>query len=158
MASSRPDAVTRSGPTRSGPSPPRSESAASLCRFVPIWMSILPTSAAVTANIKSFRSSTQARTAPTATGVNERMSVRGRAAIIQDDTLMLQLTLFVIMQCCNLESHNSQHFQLRPFVKQMNSQSSPPGPTASTHQTCRGLKTITSASGYSRSSPYPSMS
>ena len=82
---SSPAAVTRNGPTRPSPSPPRSASAASLCRLVAIWMSMLPISAASTAAQAILCSAAQASVAPTATGAIDRLSVRGRAASSQGE-------------------------------------------------------------------------
>src|SRR5208282_5662399 len=83
--SSKPEAVALGGPTRSGPSPPRLESAASLCRLAPSWMKMLPMSAATTVGHGSSPSPAQARAAPTTTAAVERLRVRGLAAKIHDD-------------------------------------------------------------------------
>src|ERR1700690_2548184 len=62
-------------------------------------MKMLPIRAVRTASQCTFFSAAQARAVPTATGVIERLSVRGRAAMIQDDgfaiKLIVQSTNFV---------------------------------------------------------------
>src|SRR5262245_35499870 len=79
-AVSRPCAVTRGGPTRSGPSPPRLASAASLYKFVPICTRTLAQSTASRAPHWIFPATAQASAAPTTTGTIDKLSVRGRAA------------------------------------------------------------------------------
>jgi hypothetical protein len=59
-------------------------------------MKALHISAAMTAGQRRSRSTAHASDAPTTTGVIERLSVRGRAAIIQGDSFMIDeiITIF----------------------------------------------------------------
>ena len=76
----QPAAVTRSGPGRSGKSLPFSQSTASLCRLVAIWISVAQHSAASSASQCGALPAAQARLEPTRTGATETLSVRGRIA------------------------------------------------------------------------------
>src|SRR5208282_3698842 len=114
--SSKPEAVALGGPTRSGPSPPRLASAASLCRLVPSWINMLPISAAETAGQRSGPSTAQASAAPTTTGVVERLRVRGRAAKIHDDSFMRRVDITSVSARSNLQHHYTKRLRPeRPF-------------------------------------------
>src|SRR5215468_3912931 len=78
----RPAATARSGPTRSGPSAPRSASNTSLAKLVPIWIASAPPSAA-SAGPSATPPEAAAHAVPTATGTTAAGRVRSRAAAIQ---------------------------------------------------------------------------
>jgi hypothetical protein len=56
---------------------------------VPSWMSALAISAAITGSQGTSPSAAHAIALPTSTGVLERESVRGRAAMIQEDRVII---------------------------------------------------------------------
>src|SRR3954469_21814835 len=78
----RPAATARSGPTRSGPSAPRSASHTSLAKLVPIWIGGAPASAA-SAGPSATPPAAAAHAVPTTTGTTAAGRVRSRAAAIQ---------------------------------------------------------------------------
>src|SRR4051812_13463833 len=78
----RPAATARSGPTRSGPSAPRSASNTSLAKLVPIWIASAPASAA-SAGPSAMPPAAAAHAVPTTTGTTAAGRVRSRAAAIQ---------------------------------------------------------------------------
>ena len=73
---------------RSGPSPPRSESTASLCRLVPSLDEHAGDQRRQHCRPMNLPAAAHAKAAPTATGVIDRLSVRGRAAIGQEEGIM----------------------------------------------------------------------
>src|SRR6185436_1074740 len=77
----RPALTARTGPTRSGPSAPRSASNTSLAKLVPIWIASAPPSAA-RAGPHATRPLAAAHAVPTTTGTTAAGNVRKRAAAI----------------------------------------------------------------------------
>src|SRR5438874_2698723 len=74
-----PAATARTGPTRSGPSAPRSASNTSFAKFVPIWIASAPPSAASAGPHATGRT----HAVPTATGTTAAGKVLSLAAPIQ---------------------------------------------------------------------------